>query len=283
MEDSVLPPPFWPKQLSYPDFLAQWSVHGVTHEDVVAFMEALRVTKQDQKEIMTCKQRSDLWFKSRGKRLTASNFGAVCGQNPFSRPKQVLQSMLWPKPFTCAAVRYGQDNEPVACSLFEEAIRKEDPDVVGFSYPGLVVSIEQPWLGASPDGCVHLRNGTIKGLEIKCPFKKELYPYCPAYYFAQIMGTAGLLGLKAYFFVVWTPETTQIEEYAFHKDYFLKMMMPTMQKFYFESYLPRAILKDKGLLKEGQVEVTQKGDEEEKKDNTQEEEKPQGEIPDFVL
>jgi len=272
-------PPFWPTQFEYKEFLQRWESYGVTHKDVVGFLESLRVTKQDQIDILTSKQRSEKWFQSRGKRLTASNFGAVCGQNPFSRPKQVLKNMLWPSFFTCAAVQWGQDNETTAANIFEEAIRKQDPEIDKISYPGLIVSVEVPWLGASPDGIVHLKNGKMKGLEIKCPFKKELYPYIPSYYYAQIMGSSGLLGLPSYYFVVWTPDVTEISEYAFHREYFFQVMMPAMEEFYFLQYLPLAILKDKGLLAEGQIDPKLKIS----KAVDEESEQQSQEVPDFIF
>jgi putative phage-type endonuclease len=248
------PPSKWPAHvMPYEEFLEIWQEYGITTEDVEAFFKVLTVTPEEQREIYSADQRSEKWFSSRGRRLTASNFGSVCGQNPFSSANRVLKDMLWPRKFTCEAVRWGQDNEPLAAKVFETFIRAQDPDVHKITFPGLVVSVEKPWFGASPDGCVHMRNGKLRGLEIKCPFRKEIYPYCPAYYYAQMMGTAGLLGLQSYYFVVWTPDKTLVEEYEFHRDYFTNVMIPTMEKFYFERYLPLAILKDKNLLPEDSI------------------------------
>ena len=194
-----------------------------------------------------------MWFKGRGNRLTASNFGSVIGVNPHNSAKKALQSMLWPTPFSCAATEWGQKYEDTAADLFSHVMKQKDPDFVKLSFPGLVVPLEKPWLGASPDAVVHFRNGKKKGLEIKCPFKKELYPYIPSYYYAQVMGTCGLLGLPSYYFEVWTPEKTRIEEYAFHKEYFWEILLPKMEEFYFLEFLPRAILREKGVLKPGQL------------------------------
>lgn len=242
-------PKNWSKHaMPYQSFLDEWAEYGITNEDVLTFLQTISVTPEEQREIMKAEQGSEKWLNSRGKRLTASNFGAVCGQNPYSSANRVLKDMLWPRFFTCEAVRWGQSHEKIAAKLFEEYIRAKDPEIVAITYPGLVVSQEKFWFGASPDGIVHLRNGKMKGLEIKCPAKKELYPYCPAYYFAQIQGTAGFLGFSSYYFVVWTPEVMQIEEYSFERDYFHHVMIPTMEQFYFDRYLPLAILKEKQLL-----------------------------------
>lgn len=256
--------PLWPARFNYEEFLEEWEDYGLEDPDVQQFLQSLVITKQQQREIMTAPQRSDLWFAGRGNRLTASNFGAVAGQNPHSSLRSVLKNMLWPRSFSCAATQWGQDYESTAADLFSGFLKTQDPLYDTITFPGLVVSVEKPWLGASPDACVFYKNGIRKGLEIKCPFKKELYPFIPAYYYAQIQGTCGLLGFPSYFFTVWTPKETRVEEYAFDRAYFWEMLMPKMEEYYFLQYLPRAVLKVKGILKPGQIMPDEDEEEDEK-------------------
>lgn len=47
---------------------------------------------------MSAPQRSDLWLLARKNCITASQFGAAVGNNPYSTPDNMLIEKLW-KPF----------------------------------------------------------------------------------------------------------------------------------------------------------------------------------------
>ena len=73
-------------------------------------------------------------------------------------PEKFLQEHLYPRFHGNAATRYGKESELVASQWLEGC---------GYSVSrrGTVVSAEEPWLSASPDGVLN----TEELLEIKCP------------------------------------------------------------------------------------------------------------------
>jgi len=237
------------------ELLEIWKPYGILDTDVTEFMASMEISVADQKTIMATPQRSDKWHEYRAKRMTASNFGSIVGVNPYASPKSALKNMLWPRKFSCAATEWGTKYEDTAAKIFQTQMIRNRPElgIASVQFPGLIISPEKPYFGCSPDGIVVMKSGKRRGLEIKCPFSKKLYPAIPAYYYAQIQGTCGLLNLEAYYFAVWTPQETLIEEYAFDRDYYFQFLLPRMETFYFEEYVPLAILKHKGLLAEGSI------------------------------
>lgn len=281
-------PPFWGTHCaSFESLLHTWRAHAdvVNHASVVAFLQTLVVDDARQRAIAGVEQRTDAWFAARRGRVTASNFGAVAGVSPYTSPQQALRAMLWPRKFfSNAACRWGTAQEPVAAAAFEDVLRRAaaatpsppDRQTVRFHYPGLVVCPDLPCFGVSPDGLVVLEEKgttTVRGLEIKCPYRKRLYGNIPPQYYAQIQGTAGLMNLhEGYYFVTWTPSEMSVDRYAFDATYFHSFLRPALERFYFERYLPRALLLAAGRLPPGQTDlvafhVTIRLDDEEEDDN----------------
>jgi hypothetical protein len=75
----------------------------------------------------------------------------------------------------------------------------------------------------------------------------------PVYYYAQIQGTMGNLQLSWCDFVVWTPSGTQITRVPFDPVFWNDQLLPKVSHFYFETYVPLAIRKQKGLLATGKI------------------------------
>jgi len=233
-------------------------------QKIQAFVENMKVTPEEVVRVMNTPQRTPEWFKYRSSRMTASNYGSAAGHNPYSKPRQLLMSLLWDTFKGNAATEYGTKNESVACKVYETfatqmAHREDRRNEMSFFYPGLIVCQKHPWLAVSPDGLPalthHVSGKTCRFLlEIKCPFSKKLYPHIPHYYFDQIQGIMGILQLPYCDFVVWTPEVTQIRRYTFDVDYWTKVLYPRLHQFYFEEYLPRLILKNEGKLQQGELE-----------------------------
>lgn len=239
------------------------------------FLQSLAVTPEQAEHIMNEPQRTDLWKKHRQGRMTASNYGTAAGHNKYSTPRKLLMNLLWEDFKGNAATEHGTKYEPVAAQFYEKWIQqmyqlphdhphrlKIIPPAMSelvfdsrpqVDYPGLMVCPELPWLAVSPDGLPRM-NGLKFLLEIKCPFSKQLYPYIPHYYFDQIQGIMAILKLPFCDFVVWTPQSTQIRRYKYDPIYWEKVLMPKLQHFYMNEYLPRIILKQNGLLLQGQLE-----------------------------
>ena len=158
--------------------------------------------------------------------------------------------------------------------------------------PGLCIDWNGPWAGYSPDGIIteHWEDGstTINLMEYKCPYGKRNVSYqynkplygptrCPLppmtsttsynitpYYYDQIQYGMGLLhkmgmlkpgkeGLYCYF-CCWTPEVFTYEKIPFDPDYF-KWLYEQAKIFWHEQYLPLAIAKHNGILKQGETSV----------------------------
>ena len=235
----------------------------VTEEDKRKYLDSIRVSAEDVVRIMNTPQRTDEWLKARKGRLTASVFGNAVGHNPYQRPMGFIKELLWGGFKGNMATEYGTKNEPVACAIYEGFIKKYlqkvSPDnTATFSYPGLIISQDKPWMGVSPDGLVALTsNGKTFHflLEIKCPFSRKFYDIIPHYYFDQIQGLMAILNLPWCDFIVYTPERTQIKRYMFDMVYWKTVLYPKLENFYMNEYLPRMILKERGLLHPGQIDI----------------------------
>jgi len=229
-------------------------------EDEKNILESLRVDEKTRDEIAGYDQRTDEWHKARTFRLTASRFGAARSHCQYTKPKQLLKNMLWNDFQGNVATEYGEKNEDVALGIYEKCKEKQGTPVQ-IKRPGLIVSLEHPWIGVSVDGLVRddsenegRKNG---GLEIKCPYGKKLYSYIPSQYYDQIQGSMGILGLPWWDFVVYTPHHIQIRRFQFDETYFQTELFPRLEEFYMREYLPRANLQQKGLLQPGQIDLVE--------------------------
>lgn len=237
-----------------PEYVERIRAEYGLDDEAIDFIRSKQVDIVTQEAIMNAEQRSDLWHESRSGRLTASNYGSAAGHNKFCTPKALAKDMLWPSFQGNAATQWGVDHEDVAATAYENYMKLQHGEQnVEVSFPGLIVSLEFPWVGSSPDGFVWIDRKLAGGLEIKCPFKRELYPCIPPYYYDQIQGTMGFLNMQWWDFVVWTPNKMQISRFTFDKTYFDTVLFPRMESFYMRIYLPAALLKSKGLLAEGQI------------------------------
>jgi len=261
----------------------------VTEQDKRTFLAALAVTPDDVARADAVQQRDPAWFELRANRLSASNFGAVAGQHEHGKGAgSVLREMLWPKRFSSDATEYGTVMEATAYRLGEVAVRdtllRYGFEQVWFENTGTRVWAEHPWLCASADALVHAvgripdalapKSGMdahegaahaqspaplpsdVHGVcEFKCPYsKKAFYPLTPREYYAQFQGQAAIHGLEFIVFLVYTPEASQINYYRRDPVYW-DDLFGKLRRFYMEDYLPRAILKQRGLLTDGQIDL----------------------------
>ena len=122
-------------------------------------------------------QLSNEWFKERSKRLTASQFGAALGLNPFCSPQK-----LWRIRVGLEVVennfhlQRGTDNESIAIAEYEV----ETGYLVHEA--GLVLHPAHDWLAGTPDAAV----GDDGLVEVKCPAQIRSEP--PPYHLAQMQG-----------------------------------------------------------------------------------------------
>jgi putative phage-type endonuclease len=211
------------------------------------FIDTLAVTEEDVARIMKYEQRSAEWFQARKGRMTGSIVGAIVGHNYWQKPNDLLRDLLWGTFTGNEATRWGTDHEAIA------AVRYETHTNSDVDYPGLVINRKRPWLAYSPDGVIDKPQKLL--LEIKCPFKKVLYPSIPPYYLDQIQYGAHLMQCSAIDFFVWTPTKCRLQRFAYERAYCEEFLIPSVEKFYFRRFLPLYLLQGLGKLPEGSIKV----------------------------
>lgn len=159
-------------------------------------------------------QLSPEWFAARVGVLTGSRIGAILGVNPYSKPKDVLRSMVRE---ALGAENEFQGNtdtqrgnrlEPIIVGLFEV----ETGSVVDDA-PPLQVHPNYPWLAASPDGFV----GINALVEIKAPRRIKTLVEVP-HYVAQMQLQMECTDRDHCFFVQYQEDTEQLDIQIVHRD-----------------------------------------------------------------
>lgn len=114
---------------------------------------------------------SDLWFKHRAGRITASKMKAACRTDPASPSISLIKQICYPKQcsFSTAATRWGCEHEDIAKELYITEMQKEHTEFDSFCL-GLVVSEEFPFIAATPDGFRHCACHGDGVVEVKCPY-----------------------------------------------------------------------------------------------------------------
>lgn len=234
------------------------------NEEEVSYLKTLDIDDSEREQIAHAEQGTDPWLKARSGRITASRCGATIfpKMSDYSDKGRLLRDMLWNTFKGNMATEYGKNNESNGVNRYIEIQRKtrnlNEADF-SVSHRGLIISKQHPWLGVSIDGLVfdptdpkHVRYG----LEIKCPFKQTLYPFIPGEYYCQIQVSMGILRtLPCWDFVVWTPEQTQVRRFYFDAELYDTVLFPSIEAFYMTEFLPRKILQNKGLLRQGEIDV----------------------------
>lgn len=132
--------------------------------------------------------------------LTASDFGAACGLNPYKSRQRLWRLKTGREVFEGNdRTQYGNDNEHRAIAQYE-VITGSLVTPGAFS-----VNKRYPTLGCTPDGLVGL-TGLV---EAKCP-TSGLYKEIPAYYLAQAIGQMAIMKREWCDFIAWEPQESKI-------------------------------------------------------------------------
>jgi putative phage-type endonuclease len=210
-------------------------------------------------------QRSAEWKLARKYALTASDFGAACGTNPYETGETLVDRKL-NTPFQGnAATKWGCAMEPCADAAFLQYAKTMLGADAELHHPNLVKFSATSWLAVSPDAVVsYTKNGRKQYdlVEYKCPTQEPrgTHPYkryegcIPPYYASQMLGIWGYCNtnggiplvidgteiqvkLEKVWFVVWQPSDLWVSPFVpTSEDYdhlFLKL-----RKWYFELFLP---------------------------------------------
>lgn len=219
--------------------------------------------------IQKAEQGTDVWHRARAVRASGSRVGDMLGLGFMStNARRLTELFIWPKPLTSPWVKWGSEHEVFAQRACEEVLRTRFStyDVV-FDYPGGIIIRGDEWFIASVDGIATLKDRTTGDavesilLEFKCP--KRMHPEIRPGYYAQVQSYMGFLRqhdaskygtMKRCIFGQWTPSKMCLAEYAFNQAWF-DQLKEMARRVYFYHIVPRLILKDAGLLKEGECKL----------------------------
>lgn len=169
----------------------------------------MRFFFQNTVKVMDTQQGTPAWFNARKGKLTASNFGAAAGVNPWCTRKKALRQQLGLEGFSGApeACIWGTKNEKNA--IKDYMVRTGNIVVA----KGLFTHPDYSWLGGSPDGLV----GDDGIIEVKCPFYKQVpHDTIPPHYYCQVNGLLEILDRKWCDYISWTPKAMKI--YRVYRD-----------------------------------------------------------------
>lgn len=189
------------------------------------------------------------WFLLRQYRLTASVFGDICHRTLRRSNSKLCANIYQPRCLTTPAVIHGRTHEADALKAFTAKTGLK------VNKAGLFISIDHPYLGATPDGLV----GSEHVVEVKCPYagrNSRIVPG-PAFpfldmkddklvlkrthkYFDQVQGQMALTKRPKAYFVVFTFVDIQIIEVPFDSCFWVGSMLPNLISFYevhFRKYL----------------------------------------------
>jgi len=228
-----------------------------------ALLEKLHVDEEKFNDIET-KTRGqfncEVWKQERKFRFTASNFGLISARKRH-RKSFFVKSLLHPKLFSSQYTNHGIKYEPVALEQYQKymhTIRRP----VKVLRAGLVLSLDAPYLGASPDGKVidiscSIPFGTS---EVKCPETKFLVTPLDACSdskrflenlngepklkqnhkcYTQVQGLVGVTGTRWCDFVVYTSKGMSIKHIPFDEEYW-NTLKGTLKSHYFTHFLSEA-------------------------------------------
>jgi len=216
----------------------------------------------DKIQIETKQQsQSQLWYKERQWRVTASYFGEVCKMRKSTSPIRLANAITsqCQKPFIPAPCLWGKENEPVAVARYIQHMNTCSKDVT-VTQTGLIINPAFPYLGATPDGLIKDRSSPDADgiLEIKCPFKYrdvgpteaaqnkdfccELNDGVPTLkrrhnYYYQVQGQMAVASRNGCDFVVYSNNEVSVERIAFDETFWVSMT-PRLEDFYIEGLVP---------------------------------------------
>ena len=226
-------------------------------------MSSLHITSEDcvRIEKMTKGQsKNDTWMEARIGRITSSMFGTVCKKRVDTKPDSIIKNIMNYSSFDTEATRWGRNHEAAARRVYQNIIQTSHPGLKVFG-SGLVINVDHPHLGTSPDGvvdCCEKCQDRCGVLEIKCPYKHRnasVYEACQdksfccsvlkgkislkkthSFYY-QIQGQMALTGRHWCDFFVWTLKGHYVERIPFDAS-FWKEMSSKLNLFYEHYVVP---------------------------------------------
>lgn len=148
---------------------------GYPYEQLIEYCDInIAITKEqcEKIELLTRNQsKSNLWFKHRAGRITASVLRSACHTSVNKPSISLIKKICYPKEYKIEteATAWGNKNEKIALEVYIDQVSKQHE---GFNVirSGLVINPEFPHMGASPDGVVSCTCCGKGIVEIKCPW-----------------------------------------------------------------------------------------------------------------
>ena len=192
-----------------------------------------------------------VWKAERQNRMQSSMFGRIKKTVSVEAKSNLANELIDGRDFKSKYTSHGQQYEPVAIQSYEES--------KGCTVKpcGIVVCMDKPYLGSTPDGLV----GDDIVLEVKCPYtarNKAISPETVPYlsnngvnlqldkkhdYYAQVQGQMYATGRKMCHFVVHTllPDT-KIVDIPYDND-FTTLMLKDLDSFFEDYFKPTYLRK----------------------------------------
>lgn len=97
---------------------------------------------------------SELWIRERMKQITASHVGGILKMKKTTKRSRKVEALLYSKFKGNQATLYGTNMEDTTRQEYTEHQHQAGHPGLKTSPAGLTISVQNPWLGASPDGKV---------------------------------------------------------------------------------------------------------------------------------
>ena len=124
---------------------------GFYETKVVVSPEDVTRIENDTRQQADCPE----WLVERRKRITASMVGGIAKMRPTTKRSKKVENLLYTKFRGNAATRYGASMEEVAQCEYQTYQQQHGHPGLIVDSSGLFVSLDDPWLAASPDGLVN--------------------------------------------------------------------------------------------------------------------------------
>ena len=238
---------------------------GFFKKSLVLPLEKIREIERNTRD----QSLSPLWFSVRRYRLTASVFGRILRRKPNTPADALVKELLDSKQVSSRAIEWGKTNE---CRAIEEYKRRQNisgKDGITVCKAGFHICEHYPFLGASPDGCIHDPTCVqmFGVLEVKCPYKYRFESidvaatnadFCLAVvdksdgshcvelktshmYYSQVQGQLAITERQFCDFVVYTTKDLFIQRIAFNEDFWLHKLLPKLIDFYDNCFAPAIV------------------------------------------
>ena len=228
------------------------------------------VTNEDIEECTREQGNCDLWKEERMKRVTASHVGGILKMRKATKRSGKVKEILYSTFTGSKATRYGTLMEDVARQEYVNKQHENGHPGLKTRESGLVISMDNPWLAASPDGKVEDPNSpNPQGLmEIKNPYSARMLTIREACenksfflekvnqdmyslkrkhnYFFQIQCQMYCCNVDWCDFIVRTEKDIHIERITRMKSWW-EEQIPMLRKFYFDALLPELASPRQGM------------------------------------